>query len=390
MTSDPSGPTPRPADGAASPLPPTPPDEVPAAVEGDWTILSVPVDAPPPGPVQTEEDPDEAGEPSAAVAAAAPVAGPPGGSIFTLEGRPAPALYLLAWLLTAGGLGMLFITLQADETAPRALLAIVSFLAIGLGLAAGAGYQVVARQDREAPLYRGPAPVLLFFVAVALTTILAGLVGLALSADTAAGFLARAVITAAMFILVVWLFVVRTGSLSWREMGWPGRGQAGRGVADLLFGAAVMIPVTFAALIASSLLVGLTGVDIPSVAPVAASSAETAAIAIGIALVAPIGEEIFFRGFSLTAWTRDLPPRDAWLRSAFFFAVVHVLGVEASSFGQGAVAAGIKVIVIFPVALVLGWLFLRRGILAAIGGHVLYNGLQVGLALLLTGSLSGS
>ena len=38
--------------------------------------------------------------------------------------------------------------------------------------------------------------------------------------------------------------------------------------------------------------------------------------------------------------------------------------------------------VILPVGLVLGWLFLRRGMAAAIAGHVTYNGLLLGLALL--------
>ena len=35
--------------------------------------------------------------------------GPPGGGIFSLEGRRAPGLYLIAWILTVGGLAVTFV-----------------------------------------------------------------------------------------------------------------------------------------------------------------------------------------------------------------------------------------------------------------------------------------
>ena len=51
--------------------------------EQDWEPPGEDDDAPPTRPLTGE-----------------PPQGPPGGRIFTLEGRPVPSLYLLAWLLT--------------------------------------------------------------------------------------------------------------------------------------------------------------------------------------------------------------------------------------------------------------------------------------------------
>ena len=73
------------------------------------------------------------------------------------------------------------------------------------------------------------------------------------------------------------------------------------------------------------------------------------------------------------------------MRSALFFALVHIANISTTTFGEGAAQAILQTAVILPVGLVLGWLFLRRGMAAAIGGHIAYNGLLLGLALLLGG-----
>lgn len=390
MTSDPSGPPDRPTDGAATPPPSAPPDEIPAAVEGDWTILSVPVDAPPPGPVTTEED-DEPGLapawagaiPAGPPPAHVPPPGPPGGRTFSLEGRPAPALYLLAWLLSVGGLALLFITTQAEPSFARSLLVIAALLSIALGLSAAAGYQVVARRDREAPWYRGPAPLIVFGIVIMLSTLASGLLGNVLDPTQPAGFLAGLVIVFVCYLVTVWLFVVRSGALTWAEMGWPtaGTDRLRRALQGVGVGALVMIPATFAALILAGLVATVLGVEAPQVVPTASTSAEALAIALAAAIIAPVGEELFFRGFALSAWARDLPERSALLRSAAFFAVVHIANINAETFREGASQALLQIAVILPIGLVLGWLFLRRGIMASIAGHVTYNGILLLLTL---------
>jgi membrane protease YdiL (CAAX protease family) len=166
-------------------------------------------------------------------------------------------------------------------------------------------------------------------------------------------------------------------------MGWPtwqgtGLRQVLRAIGESV---AMMLPLTFALALVGGILALLLDVEAPSVIPVAGSSAEALAIALAAALVIPIGEELFFRGFALTAWLRDLGPRSALVRSALFFALIHIANISATSFGEGAAQALLQTVVLLPVGFALGWLFLRRGMAAAIGGHVTYNGLLLFLSL---------
>ena len=99
------------------------------------------------------------------------------------------------------------------------------------------------------------------------------------------------------------------------------------------------------------------------------------------AIIAPIGEEAFFRGFALSAWLRDLGERPALIRSALFFAFVHILNIRVSAeqASEGLGQAILEFAVILPLGLALGWLFLRRGIVASIAGHMAYNGFLLAL-----------
>ena len=349
------------------------------------------MDAPPPSWVGTRSDADEDDPPPAAYV---PPPGPPGGRTFSLDGRPAPALYLLAWLLSVGGVAMLFVTSQAAPSFGRSLLVIGAIVALALGLSAAAGYQVVARRGRDDAFYRGPAPLLVFGVVFALSALASGLLAGTGAVDPEApfGFLLGLLLVAGTYLLSVWLFVVRTGALTWAEMGWPTRG-AGRlrlALQGIGVGALVMIPTTFAALMLAGIVATVLGVDAPSVVPNASTSAEALAIALAAAIVAPVGEELFFRGFALTAWARDLPERTALIRSALFFALVHIANINAASFREGASQAALQIAVILPIGLVLGWLFLRRGIMASIAGHMTYNGVLLGLMQIASGTSTGA
>ncbi len=78
------------------------------------------------------------------------------------------------------------------------------------------------------------------------------------------------------------------------------------------------------------------------------------------AIIAPIGEELLFRGFATTAWARDLGPRRALVQGALFFAVVHVLTITGGTAGGALGLAVIGFVARLPVALALGWLFVER------------------------------
>jgi membrane protease YdiL (CAAX protease family) len=318
--------------------------------------------------------------------------GPPGSGIFTLEGRNAPGLYLVAWVLIVAGLALtLFIGPLATADAPRLILIGVGAILAALGFAAACGYQVLERRTRPRDRYRGPSPLLVFgayffvLAVIGLVLILAG----AADPEDPLGFLAIGTIQAIGYAVVVWLVVVRTGALSWRGMGWPTWPGAGSVLASIITAVVVMLPTTFALLIAGGILAQFLGVEAPDVLPTTEDSTGALAVAAAAAVIIPIGEELFFRGFALTAWLRDLGPRAALVRSSLFFALVHIANITSTTFGEGAAQAVLQTAIILPVGAVLGWLFLRRGMAAAIGGHVAYNGLLLSLALA-AGSLSSA
>jgi membrane protease YdiL (CAAX protease family) len=290
-------------------------------------------------------------------------------------------------VLSVGGLALVFLVgpLASSEVG-RVLLVGGGAVLLTVGLAVGCGYQVVQRGDRHPDRYRGPAPLLVFatyFFALGLLG-LAAVSGGLLDPEQSLGFVSIGALQALGYAVIVWLFVVRTGALSWSAMGWPTWRPGG--VREVLgaigLSVAVMLPTTFVMLILGGLLGLLLGVEAPDVLPTPGSSLEALAIGVVAALVIPTGEELFFRGFALTAWLRDLGPRSALIRSSLFFAVIHIANITTDSFSEGAAQAVLQTAIILPVGFVLGWLFLRRGMSAAIAGHVTYNATLLFLSLL--------
>jgi len=332
--------------------------------------------------------PDAKGEPTDALGSPeGPPDGPPGVGVFSLEGRRAPGLYLLAWVLSVGGLAVTFVLgpLASDARAGTILIG-AGALAVTLGLAGGAGAQVLERADRHPDRYRGPSPLLVFgayFFAMSLIGLVL-LTVLGVDPERPFSFLGIGVVQAAGYVLVVWLFAVRTGALSWREMGWPTwRGPQLRTVLRSAgTAAAVMLPVTFGLVVVGGIVGLLLGVDAPQVLPLSETPLDGLMVTLAAAIFIPVGEEIFFRGFALTAWLRDLGERSALIRSSLFFALVHIANIAGVDFVTGLSQAVLQMVVLIPVAFVLGWLFLRYGLAAAIAGHISYNGLLLLLAYL--------
>ena len=97
---------------------------------------------------------------------------------------------------------------------------------------------------------------------------------------------------------------------------------------------------------------------------------------LAVAVIVPIGEEVFFRGFATNAWGRSLGRNSAILRAALFFAFVHILNVSSSEPGLALRMAAFNFGARIPVAIALTWLyFRRRSILASGTLHASYNGL---------------
>ena len=96
------------------------------------------------------------------------------------------------------------------------------------------------------------------------------------------------------------------------------------------------------------------------------------------AILAPVGEELFFRGFATTAWRRTNGGRAALVRGSLCFAFVHVLTLTGSGATEAAGFALVAFVARLPISFALGWVFIRRGsVWAPIGMHAAFNGIQV-------------
>lgn len=308
---------------------------------------------------------------------------------FTLQGRPAAGLYTLAWLLSGVGFLLFIVALQAGAPI-NGLLLMGSLLLLLAGLSSAAGYQIVERRQRPPRYFMGASPLLVFgiqFVLVQIVTVMLAALGVFGQAVTPTFLFIAAIVQVAGYTFVVWAFGVRSGAVDWHGLGVP-RVSVGRIATDFAMGAALMLLVGLLDSIWGTLLSLLLGSSPPAIVPAPSTAMDVVLIVLAVCVFIPIGEELLFRGYNLSAWWRDLGARSAILRSAFFFAVVHILNVSVDANASNAALDGVKqaaieFLVIAPVGLALGWLFVRRGLVSTIAGHAAFNFLGV-LGLLLT------
>ncbi len=307
----------------------------------------------------------------------------PGMSTFSLDGRRAPGLYLVGWLGSLLGVALIFVVLLAQPSdVAGAILLGVGTLLLSCGLAAAAGSQAIERQAAGLLSYRGPSPLVVFGAYVALTLfleliILVPLKALGVQSGTAPEALVGLLIINGSAVLVVALLVVGSGSLSWREMGLPVRPfdrlQLAIALRNLLEGAIMAVPVLFVTVGLGSLLIRIFGSAPPGPLPVALTPSDGAINLVSGILIAPFGEELFYRGFATTAWVRGLGSRAGILRGALLFCVAHVLTLSGTPSD-----ALIAFLVRLPVAISLGWIFVRRGSLASsFGLHAMFNAIPL-------------
>jgi membrane protease YdiL (CAAX protease family) len=324
----------------------------------------------PVAPLQSE-DPSSIG---------APAARHFGLTTFTIEGRRAPALFVVGWLATAIGLGVAGLTLLGITGVVGAVLWIAGLAAASLGLVLLGGSQTIERAAVGAP-YAGPSPMLVFLAILATSQVAGFAVGLPLSAIGAhiprpLGDLIGVLVQAAVFLGVLQVMVVAPGALSWSDMG-VRRGTEPL-LRSLLGGAVFAGPVILVTLVLAGLAVQVVGAIPESPLPPTGTPTGLLSNLLAAAIVAPLAEELLFRGFALSAWRRTNGARAAILRSSTVFVLAHVLFVGGDSFRDAAALAFVAGLVRVPVALTLGWLFTRTGSLwAPIGLHATYNAVLV-------------
>jgi membrane protease YdiL (CAAX protease family) len=290
-------------------------------------------------------------------------------------------------VLAVGG-GLLFIgalgagtlvadgSLRVDDPAIIAWLALVGGVALLGGLVYIAIRQLRVRRHLPPERYRGPAVLVLVLLILAVALILTAPFGddatalvLGEGELTALGSIALLVSAQVGMLLVSWLLVFRPGALS----GLPSQPGANAGAA-VLSGVGWGVVATIGAGIVSTAFVYLLerlGVEAaPQIAEQAIERLDPWLVVLAIVVLAPIAEEVFFRGVVFNALLREGGGRRwAYLGSSALFAVIHL--------------ELIAILPLFLLGLALSWVYQRtRNLLAPIAMHATLNGIAVAVVLL--------
>ncbi len=293
-------------------------------------------------------------------------------------------LQIASLVLIWGGLGMVVAGVAVDPSAftggaasgPIApvLMAGIGVLLSVLGLIGSAVRAVIVRRWLPEARYRGPSVGVLFalgLVAGVVLTLALGPDGVdALLGGSAAPGVTLVALTSFQIglLIVIGIFVVGPRALAGVRL------LAGGGLGrSILLGLGLGIPVWLATtlllvLVSSALeLVGIS--PDAGLAEEVAASLDPTVVLLAFVVIAPVAEELFFRGVVLTAWEREYGPRVALIGSAALFALAHISVVQA--------------LPIFALGLLLGVVYRRTGSLpASIALHAAFNGISVGITFL--------
>ncbi len=308
--------------------------------------------------------------------------------LLQLAGREAPALYVIGLLATVVGAS----ALVAGFAGAGVALVILALLLIGVGGIALSGASALQRRvDTPATGWRGPGPLAIFWTTIPwallaqlLVAALLTALGAATALSTPLGTLALAAASNFATVLIVGLVVVGSGAVRWRDLvlatpaaspkTLPAPDRRGGLAGDLFWGVALALPILSAAGLFATLVMNGTGLSAPVVLPPTMNGVDLAANVLTAGLIAPIGEELLYRGVIAQAWARQSSARRAILFSAVVFAFAHTLTVSGTSVGDAASVAVVAFAVRLPLGIALGWLWIRRrSLVATIALHASYN-----------------
>lgn len=254
------------------------------------------------------------------------------------------------------------------------VLLILGAVLLVCGCLLNLGRGLVVRRSLPAPRYRGGS----IGVMLLLAAVVANAVSFAFSDDllvvmTGTGSLSDFGTLVLLTILQVSLMVITAVFVLW-----PGAlagtdffsGSTPRAiVTGVLWGVPAWVVATLLAAVVARLL-ALFGIQPqPQAARQFIDLADPWIAMLATVVVAPIAEELFFRGVALNAWAREYGVRRAVVLSALLFALIHL-----------SLAAFIP---IFVLGLLLAVIYRRTGNLASnIALHATFNAIGVALALL--------
>ncbi|MDQ2934899.1 MAG: CPBP family intramembrane metalloprotease [Chloroflexota bacterium] len=324
---------------------------------------------------------EEAAQPTPIQALGVPGAdgGPPAAVLDTRwPSWPAWLAIVLGALLLAAGAGGLA-AIQARQLVvaqPQVLVwgAVAGASLIFVGLAWLAVRGVLVRRWLPPTRYRGPSVFLLLFLALFLSTAAA----IPFSADASVlvlgggqmsrlGSLVLLTSTQVALIAVTGIFVLLPNAL--HGLSFLGRSTLPRSVGiGLGFGLIAWVGATLVSALAAWLLKSAGIPPEPQAAEQALSIVDPLIAVPAVVIVAPIAEELFFRGVVFNAWLREHGYRRALLGSSLLFALIH-----------GSLLA---LLPIFVLGIGLALVYERtRSLLASIVMHATVNGISVALAL---------
>jgi membrane protease YdiL (CAAX protease family) len=308
--------------------------------------------------------------------------------LLQLAGREAPALYVIGLLATVVGVS----ALVAGIAGAGVGLIILALVLVGVGGIALSGASALQRRvDTPAAGWRGPGPLAIFWTTIPwallaqlLVAAMLTAVGAATALRTPLGTLALAAASNAATGLIIGLVVVGSGAVRWRDLilatpaaspkTMPPPDRRGGLAGDLFWGVALALPIMTAAGLFATLVMNGTGLSAPVVLPPAMGALDLAANVLTAGLIAPIGEELLYRGVIAQAWGRQSSARRAILFSAIVFAFAHTLTVGGTSVADAASVAAVAFLVRLPFGIALGWLWIRRrSLIATIALHASYN-----------------
>ena len=276
---------------------------------------------------------------------------------------------LSAGMMAASG------TLDA-EPATLAWIALGGAVAFAAGLVYLAVRQLRVRRYLPPERYRGPS----IFLLVGLVLVIAATLTAPFSADAAAlvlgdgelsvlGSLVLLTSTQIGLLVVSWSLVFRPNALAGLPS-LPGRDPRGAIRAGLGWGVVAWIGASLLSYVAVVALEAL-GVDPePQAAEQALAVIDPLLAVATIVILAPIAEELFFRGVVFNALFREGGRRWAYLGSSALFAVIHV--------------SLVALVPIFVLGLALAWVYDKTGnLLAPIAMHTVVNGASVLISLLI-------
>lgn len=305
-----------------------------------------------------------------------------------LAGREAPALYVIGLFFTVVGVCALFAGIAGAGVA----FVIFALVLVGVGGVALSGASALQRRvDTSAVGWRGPGPLAVFWTTIPWALLAQLLIAALLAAvggstvlTTPVGTLILASASNLATLSIIGLVVVGSGAVRWRDLVFatpaaspstlPAPERRGGLAGDLFWGIALALPILGAAGLFATLVLDSTGLSAPVVLPPTVDFAGLVANILTAGLIAPIGEELLYRGVIAQAWARQSSPRRAILFSAIVFAFAHTLTVGGSSVGDAASVAAVAFVVRLPLGIALGWLWIRRrSLVAPIALHAAYN-----------------